>query len=269
MSVASSAEPVVVSERRGRSCRITLNRPAKRNALNDEVRLALDALLSGLQEDTDIAVVVLTGTGPSFSAGVDVTSLPATASSWASRRRVSGGWQRTLAALEALPQATVASLRGHCIGGAALLACCCDLRIGDPTVEVAIPELALGIPLTWGGVPRLARELGLPVTRDLVMTGRRLSAEAALACGFLQRLATAGELEALTEEVVGQLLDMPAAPLAMTKALTHALGGEGASLASWADADLLHWALAEPESRQAAASYLRQIGLHRPDRHEA
>lgn len=246
----------VAVERDGRVWWLTLDRPDKLNALNDDVRQALDAAFTELSDAPEVSVVVLRGAGRSFSAGADLDA-PGGGSggSWAARRHGSGAWQRTLDALEALPQVTVASLHGHCIGGAALLAASCDLRVADATLEVRIPELALGIPLTWAGVPRLAREVGLPLARDLVLTGRVLDAADALACGFVQRLAPDGALADLTTRVVDELLAMPAGPLAVTKALTSALGRERTLVAGWADADLLAWSLGEAESRAAGADY--------------
>src|SRR5207249_179800 len=119
---------------------------------------------------------------------------------------------------------TLARLHVHCIGGAALLASACDLRIGDTTLVVRIPELAIGIPLTWNGVPRLAREIGLPLARDLVMTGRTMEAPEAKQAGFVQRLVPEGELDAAVETAVAELLAMPAAPLAITRSMFGAIG---------------------------------------------
>lgn len=248
-------------ERRDGLCRASLDRPAKRNALDEPTRRALADLAAELADDTTTRVVLLTAEGSSFSAGVDLTAAGQDAGApWAERRHAAGAWQRTLEAWERLPQVTVAALQGHCIGGGALLAAACDLRVGDPTLQVRIPELAIGIPLTWAGVPRLAREIGLPLTRDLVMTGRLMAAEEALRSGFVQRLAAAGELPAEAEACVQELLAMPAAPLAMTKAMTRALG-QDAMAAAWADADLLQWSRAEPEGRAAAQEYTeRRLG---------
>lgn len=257
----------VTVDREGRVWWITLNRPEKRNALNEEVRRGLTAAFDELGESPEIGVVVLRGTGKAFSAGADLDEASTGSGRdrpWAVRRHRSGSWQRTLDRLEALPQTTVASLHGHCIGGAALLAVSCDLRIGDPSLKVRIPEVALGIPLTWAGVPRLVREVGLPLTRDLVMTGRVLDAEAALACGYLQRLAPPEGLARLTAGLVEELLAMPPGPLAMTKALTAALGREQTLVGSWADADLLAWSLREADSRAAAAGYRKSRGTEAP-----
>ena len=251
---------VVRLERRGPLLTVWLDRPAKLNALNDAVLASLASVVEDLHVDEGTRVVLLAGSGRAFSAGVDLGpgGPPRTtaADSWAVRRRRAGAWQRLLDRFEALPHVTVAALHGHCIGGAALLAAACDLRVADETLQVRIPELALGIPLTWGGVPRLVREIGLPLTRDLVMTGRPMDAAEALRCGFVQRLVPAGDLDEAVERAVGELLAMPEAPLRMTKAMTSSIGAARTGAAGWADADLLAWALAEPEGRAAAASYL-------------
>jgi enoyl-CoA hydratase/carnithine racemase len=254
------ADEVVRTERDGAVLRLWLNRPEKLNALNGGVLRALTTAVGQLEDDPDIRVVVLRGEGRAFSAGADLGAGAETMSgrpgSWSQRRRASGGWQRLLDRFEALPQVTVAGLHGHCIGGAMLLASACDLRVADATLQLRIPELAIGIPLTWGGVPRLVREIGLPLTRDLVMTGRVMDSTEALRCGFVQRLVDEGSLDDAIATCVGELLAMPDAPLQMTKAMTNAIGRAQMGAAAWADADLLAWSGREPEGHEAAARYL-------------
>jgi enoyl-CoA hydratase/carnithine racemase len=249
--------PAVVVERSDAVCRVRLNRPEKLNALNEDVRIGLFDAFTQLADDTSVRVVVLEGAGRSFSAGADLAAGgDGVDRSWAERRQVAGAWQRLLDLMESVPQVTVARLHGHCIGGAALLAVSCDLRIAGDDLVVRIPELAIGIPLTWGGVPRIVREIGLPMARDLVMTERELSAAEALACGFVQRVVPGAELDKATGELVDRLIEMPAAPLAITRSMFAAIGRERAGSSGWADADLLGWSLREPEGRQAAADYV-------------
>ena len=158
----------------GPVARLVLDRPESLNALDDAVRRAIVELLDELEDRPDVRVLVLTGAGRAFSAGADLrtTAYPEVTGDWATRRHRTGTWQRLLAQLDRVPQATVAGLHGHVIGGAALLAAACDLRIASDDVVLRIPELAIGIPLTWAGIPLLVREIGLPLTRDWVMTCR-------------------------------------------------------------------------------------------------
>jgi enoyl-CoA hydratase/carnithine racemase len=230
----------------GRVWRLVLDRPQKLNALNEALRAELQNALERLSERPDVRVVVLAGAGRAFSAGADLGDRPPSMPDARGRRHASGRWHRLLDTLERLPQATVASLHGHVIGGGALLAVSCDLRIAADDLGFAIPELAVGIPLTWAGLPRLAREIGLPRTRDLVMTGRRVGATEAERIGLVQRVVTAAELDRATEELVGELLAQPAVPLAMTVDGTRALGrATSAADTAWADPDLLRWSLRE------------------------
>ena len=224
-----------------------LDRPSKRNALDDATRIALQELVDELGERPDVRALVLRGEGPSFCAGADLSDRPAAPpTTWPGRRHAAGGWQRLLDGLEALPQVTVAALHGHVIGGGALLAVACDLRLGADDLSVRIPEVALGIPLTWGGVPRLAREVGLPVARDLVLTGRTLDGAEALRCGFVQRLVPAADLDGAVDEVLAALLALPPGPLAIARASLAAVARDSpGAAAAWADADLLAWSLRE------------------------
>lgn len=248
----------------GRRATVRIERPEVLNALNDDVRIGLVDACSTLAERPDVTVVVLEGSGRAFSAGADLVGGSGSAGadqSWSARRHRAGGWNRLLDLIDELPQVTVAKLRGHVIGGGALLAIACDLRVGSDDLSVRIPEVALGIPLTWGGVPRLSREIGLPLARDLVLSGRLMGAEEAKACGFVQRVVPAGKLDRAVDELADELVAMPAGPLAISKAMFAAIGRQQAGAAGWADADLLLWSPAEPEAQQAAADYLeRRLG---------
>lgn len=243
----------------GRVARLTLDRPDKLNPLDDAVRLAVKAALDDLEERADVSVLLLTGSGRAFSAGADLraTAYPPLDGDWATRRHLAGTWQRLLDQLGRIPQVTVAALHGHVIGGAALVAAACDLRIASDDTCVRIPELALGMPLTWAGVPLLVREVGLPVTRDWVMTGRAIDVDELLRTGFVTRLAPADGFDAAVEACVAELAAMPPGPLAMTRAMTAAIGRTAPSMvAAWADVDLQRWSFGEDEYREAARRYV-------------
>lgn len=235
---------------------ITLDRPQRLNALGSELRGELESAVSQAA-DSDARVVVFQGAGRCFSAGADLKDAEALQPTWQGRRRAAGRWGRLLDAIESLPQPTVASLHGHVIGGALLIAVSCDLRVAAPDVQMSIPELALGIPLTWGGVPRLVREIGMPRTRELVMTGHVVGAAQGLAWGLVHR---AGDREVETRKLVDELLAMSEGPLGITK---DALRAYGRTLVShegaWADADLLDAAFRQDERAQAAQTYIERL----------
>lgn len=242
--------------------RVTLARPEKLNALDDGMRQALAATFHDLEERPEVRVVVLAGEGRAFSAGADLraTAYPEVAGDWSTRRHRTGTWQRLLEQLDRIPQATVARLHGHVVGGAALLAAACDIRIAADDVVMRIPELAIGIPLTWAGIPLLVREVGLPLARDWVMTCRPVEADELLRAGFAQRVVARDDLDGEVEACIAQLLAVPAGPLSMTRAMTAAIGrAHPAMVAGWGDADHQQWAFTEEEQREAARSYLRRL----------
>jgi enoyl-CoA hydratase/carnithine racemase len=250
----------LVVERTEHVASLTLSRPEQLNALDDGIRFSLTDVLTELEEQPEVRVVVLRGAGRAFSAGADLraTAYPPIEGDWATRRHRAGTWQRLLEQFDRLPQVTVAGLHSHVIGGAALLAAACDIRIAAPNTVLRIPELAIGIPLTWAGIPLLVREVGLPATRDWVMSCRPVLVDELARTGFVTRLAAEGALDAAVDECVQQLLAVPPGPLAMTRAMTSAIGRTSAPMAAaWADADHQVWSFTESEYREAARAYVR------------
>ena len=257
-----SADQGITVEYEEQLVRLVLNRPKQLNALNDDIRRVFATTLNELMERPDIRLLVISGEGKSFCSGADLktTSYPKVEGDWSTRRNRTATWQRVLEQLERIPQVTVASMRGHVIGGGALLATACDFRVISDNVVFRIPELALGIPNVWNGTPLLAREVGLPTARDWVMTTRNVFADELKQSGWAQRVAVDDSLEALTGELLKELLDVPAAALAMTRSMTSALGRSAAGMSlGWADADLQQWALTEDEYKETVKSYARHI----------
>lgn len=169
-------------------------------------------------------------------------------------------WQRLLEQLDRIPQVTIASMQGHVIGGGALLATACDFRVIADDVKFRIPELALGIPNVWNGTPLLAREVGLPVTRDWVMTAREVGADELFQRAWAQRLVNRAELEEKTESLIKELKNIPPAPLALTRAMTSAIGKSKSGMnLGWADADLQQWAFTEEEYQETIINYTNNI----------
>ena len=98
-------------------------------------------------------------------------------------------------ALERTSPVLIAALHGHVVGGGLVISSACDLRIATTDVSFSIPEVDLGIPLAWGGIPRLVREIGPALTKELVMTCRPFGASEAMNAGFLNRVVPPGELD--------------------------------------------------------------------------
>ena len=248
---------------------IALNRPDKLNPLSNLTLTELAGAARFFDSHPEVKVVVVSGRGRAFSAGADLaafTAAPAqdsapsgTTGAGASREGADAG-RRMAEAIEAMRAVTVVRLHGHVVGGGVVLASACDLRVAAEDARFSIPEVDLGIPLAWGGIPRLVREVGPALTKELVMTCRPFGAEEARAAGFVNRVVPAAELDQAVEDLVQLLLTKSALTLAATKAnvnaVTESMVGTGRS---WNDADSLVTALRDPESRAAGAAYLDRV----------
>ncbi|HZQ84338.1 MAG TPA: enoyl-CoA hydratase/isomerase family protein [Acidimicrobiales bacterium] len=241
---------------------ITLNRPEKLNPLSTLTLQELAGAAAWFDEQPEVKVVVVSGAGRAFSAGADLGGFAGgggEASVLETRQNVD--WGRRMAdAIEGMTAVTVARIHGHCVGGAVVLASACDLRVAAEGTRFSIPEVDLGIPLTWGGIPRLVRDIGPAMTKELVMTCRPFDAAEAKEIGFVNRVVPADRLHAEVGELVGQLLSKSAFTLAATKRQTNAVTDAMVDMPrTWNDADLFITALRDPESRAAAAAYLQRV----------
>ncbi len=243
---------------------ITLDRPDKLNPLSTTTLIELRDAARLIDSIPEVKVVVVAGRGRAFSAGADLASFArgeGSARPNDDRREAADAGRRMADAVESMRAVTVARLHGHCVGGALVLAAACDLRIAATDTRFSIPEVDLGIPLAWGGIPRLVREIGPALTKELVMTCRPFSAAEAQAAGFLNRVVPADDLDAEVESLVSQLEGKSALTLSATKQHTNAITDAMVGTArAWNDADSLISALHDPESRSLAAGYLERFG---------
>lgn len=229
-----------------------LDRPDKLNPLSAQTLRELEVAARWFDEHPDLKVVTVGGRGRAFSAGADLGGFGA----GAGRADREQGW-RMGRALEEMRAVTVARIQGWCVGGGVVLVAACDLRVAAVSARFSIPEIDLGIPLAWGGVPRLVREIGPARTKELVMTGREFSPAEALAMGFLNQVVDDDQLDGAVARLVEQLAGKPKLGLLATKAHTNAVTesmvGTGRS---WADADGLDAGLRDPEGRRIREAYL-------------
>ncbi len=239
---------------------LALARPEKLNPLSFETLEEIASAAAWFDRQPSLKVVVVTGEGRAFSSGADIAAFAGAADVEADVRHAVDAGRRMAEALEAMRAVTVAAIHGFCVGGGVVLAAACDLRIAASNAVFRIPEVDLGIPLAWGGIPRLVREIGPALTKELVMTGRPFEPEEALAAGFLNQVVAAGELDDAVEALVATLVAKPRYALLATKrhvnAVTATMTG---TERSWADADGLLVGLADPEGRAAAARYLDSL----------
>ena len=244
-------------ERQGPIARVWLSRPAVHNALDADTLEALIAACHRLQVEFDVPVVVFGGRGPSFSSGADRKNPPArlareAATNARQRRYVAQLGRRVLEAIERLEAITIARLHGHVIGAGVVLALGCDLRLAAASMQLAIPEVDLGIPLTWGAVPRLIREVGAARAKELILLCERIDAAEALRVGLVNRVVPDADLDRAVDDWARRLADKPRAALHMTKTQFRAYGKTAVlGDVTEGDGDLLAAASAEDPGRFA------------------
>lgn len=190
---------IVATERIGRVAVIRLDRP-RANALSLELLAELEVAIAALAENLPGAIVVR-GTERIFSAGADITEFGGTERA----AEVAGAFARALDALAALPRATIAAIAGVALGGGLELALACDFRFVAEGARLGQPEVLLGLIPGGGGTQRLARLVGPARAKELVFTGRELSAEDALATGLADRVVPADRLFEATMEFASEL----------------------------------------------------------------
>jgi 3-hydroxyacyl-CoA dehydrogenase/enoyl-CoA hydratase/3-hydroxybutyryl-CoA epimerase len=188
---------------------LTIDRPgSSANTLSQAVLLELEAHLATLHGAPPRGLIVRSGKSSGFIAGADIREFTTFRNATEAYEHIRIG-QRILDQLEALPCPTVAAMAGFALGGGLELALACRYRVavGDARLSLGLPEVQLGIHPGFGGTVRAVRVLGVRVAMELMLTGKPLRAERALAVGLVDRLVDAGALESAARQI---LMDQPA-----------------------------------------------------------
>jgi enoyl-CoA hydratase/carnithine racemase len=169
---------------------IRLDRP-KMNALNAQVQNELYAAAEEAAADAEIRAVVVYGGESVFAAGADIKEM--LDMSYADMTARAGALTRALGSMSRIPKPVVAAIAGYALGGGCEVALACDWRVVSADAKLGQPEIALGVIPGGGGTQRLARLIGPARAKDLVMSGRLVDAQEALAIGLVDRIVPAGE----------------------------------------------------------------------------
>jgi len=170
--------------------RLTIDNPAKRNALDHEI---LDAFAATLPE-LDARCLLVTATGPVFSAGYDIGNLPRDEFADRAEALVAHPFHAAIEALDAFRFPSVAALNGHAIGGGLELALSCDLRVASEEAKVGMPPARLGLVYSHTGLRKFVDAIGVPRTKELFFTARNIPARTALQWGLVNEVVAPGEL---------------------------------------------------------------------------
>jgi enoyl-CoA hydratase len=178
------ADGLVVVERDDPIAVVLLNRPQQLNALSDELMDELVSQLQVLDADESIRCIVLGGSERAFAAGADIGELARSSAIELYYARRVERWD----AIRGLWTPLVAAVSGYCLGGGCELAMSCDLIVASETARFGQPETSLGIIPGAGGTQRLTRAVGKALAMDVILSGRMLSADEALATGLVSRV---------------------------------------------------------------------------------
>lgn len=211
-----NSEQAVTVSRQGPVATIRLNRPQARNAINRALRVELTAALLELASDDDVRVVVLRGDARAFSAGGDLKE----AAHADSAVSLAMG-KRVVTALVDFPKVVVAVIRGHCAGAGISIALACDLVVADETALFTPAFLAAGLVPDMGATHWLVRQIGVLRAKDLLLTGRQLTAAEAHELGLVSRLWPQDQLEEQLSTLLEQLAALPIEAAGWTRRLLN------------------------------------------------
>lgn len=210
----------ILTETRGNTLLITLNRPEKLNAISSELSEALSDALHRFDTTRELRVAVITGAGRAFCAGRDLvqrageTAAPATVGSELEDYLAARPDDRFSTWTTNKP--LIAAVNGHCLGGGFELALTCDIRIASEAASFGLPEITRGFFPGGGGPQRIGRAAPQSLAMELLLTGDSINAGRALEAGIVSRVTTPGELLPVSLEIAGRIARN--APLALRAA---------------------------------------------------
>lgn len=255
-----SDEVLLIDDPRPRVRRLTLNRPEKRNALNDDLRGALFDALRAADRSRDVSVIVIRGSGPAFSAGYDLGSAnhdiersTAPADGWWSRHVV-GNWLE----MWDMPTPIIGQVHGWCLAGGTELAAACDLVYVAEDAQIGYPPVRLMSPpdmqwQTW--------LMGLRRGMEALLTGDSMSGTEAVQAGMANRAYPSDELEDAVLAIAARVAKIPPELLALNKRAAHrAMEAMGIRDGIRATADIQALGFHQPPSRDYLASF-KQVGV--------
>lgn len=186
---------------------IRFNRPDKLNAMNAQLISEIERAIAICEQDDEIRVIILTGNEKAFMAGADIGP--------AATADVKGGYQlgedtmRMQECLADIPKPTIAAISGFALGAGLEVALCCDFRLAAENTVLGLPEITLGIIPGGGGTQRLPRLVGLGPATEMLMLGKTINSERALAIGLVSDVVPLDQVKPRAEELARQLAKIP------------------------------------------------------------
>ncbi len=239
---------------------ITLNRPAKLNAIDPAMLTQLDVIAAELEHARGVRVVLLTGAGErAFCVGADINAWSALAPLEMWRQWIRDG-HRVFARIACLPQPVIAVLNGHAFGGGLELALAADLRVAAEDAELAFPEVKLATVPGWGGTQRLPALVGASRAKRMIFTGGRIDAVTAECWGLVDVVAPREGLMDRARALAGEIAANAPVSVQIAKQLVDGAGGTAAGETLEALAGAL--AATTADAREGAAAFRERRPPH-------
>jgi len=246
--------------REGRVALVRFDRGDGLNALSVAAMKELTAVADSFEDDLDISAIVLTGTAKAFSAGADLKdpALTERPAGLLHRRHALKTGPNMCAAWERLEQVTIAAIEGFCIGGGSALVAACDVRIAGRSAHFRLPEIPLGMNMSWHSNPRLVNLMGPAKAKLFTILGEKLPAEEALAWGLIEKVVEPGSACEAALDMAARFGALPPVAVRMSKqsidmaakALNHAT--------TYMDRDQFALAATSKDQQEAVAAFLEK-----------
>lgn len=199
---------------------VRINRPEKLNAMNIDVIKEMGSLMDQLEKDDSVKVVIVTGTGEkAFSAGADIEYMSKISPLEAEQYAITG--HSTLNRIDNMSKPVIAAVNGYALGGGCELALSCDIRIASKNAAMGQPEVTIGICPGWGGTQRLMRAVGPARAKELIYTGKRISADEAFQIGLVNKVVELPQLMDECMNIAKQIAKNSAIAVRVSKTLLN------------------------------------------------
>lgn len=258
---SNMTDNLVTWQRQDKIVVITINHPEARNAVDGLTAQALAEAFRRFEQDEQLDVAILTGAGTHFCAGADLKAVASGDPARINRLQKEGDAPMGLSRLM-LTKPVIAAISGYCVAGGLELALWCDLRVADSTAKFGVFCRRFGVPLIDGGTVRLPRAIGMSRALDLILTGREVLADEALAIGLANRVVEQGQALSAAIALAQQLSAFPQACLRHDRLSAYQQWGMSETQALANEFDHGWQTLVSGETLQGAQRFNQGQGKH-------
>ena len=236
---------------------VTINRPEKLNAMNIDVVKEMDNVIDHLDKDDGVKVVIITGAGEkAFSAGADIEYMTKISPLEAEKYALTG--HATLNKIENSNKPIIAAINGYALGGGCELALSCDIRVASKNAGLGQPEVTIGICPGWGGTQRLIRIIGSARAKEMIYTGKRISAEEAFQMGLVNKVVELPQLMDECMNIAKQIAKNSAIAVRISKTLLNR--GIDSDINTGLKLEIFGWSLcfSHPDREQRMTAFVQK-----------